>query len=150
MRSDGRAVSTAVHYIMTLMVVSLLTSGLFVVTGDVVNSQRDQALRGGMEVVGNRVAADIAATDRLAATAGDNGDVVMKTRLPDDIAGETYQIRIEDTGSMGSYEIKVTNGGGGVSVTVPVRTQIPVETGIVHGGDIVIRYDTDTLVVEHA
>lgn len=135
-----RAVSSVVTYLMVLGIVTVLTTGLFVSMSGFVVTQQEGAIRSELEVVGNQFAADLAAADRLALTAGPAGTVQVTSDLPDRVAGTTYEIEIVERAD-GLYAIVLRSHDPAVTVTVLVRTRTPVETGTVDGGDLRIAYD---------
>lgn len=89
---DDRAVSTTVNYALTLAITTLLITGLLVAGGDFVQGQRKQAALSELRVLGQQLAGDVAATDRLARSADGNGTVSVRRSLPDKVAGSNYRV----------------------------------------------------------
>lgn len=147
-----RGVSTAVNYVLALAVVTLLVSGLFVSMSGFVTDQQEQAVRSELTVVGNRLADDLSAADRLAVGTGGTGRVRATLDLPESVAGTTYRTRIASAGGGDSYTLTLVGTDPEVSVTVSVRTRTTVATGTVTGGDLVVTYDdaNDRLEVSNA
>lgn len=149
---DNRGLSAVFGYVLTLGIVTLLVSGLFLAAGTFVENQHDRAIRAEFEVVGNRIAADLAAMDRLALASGATGEAELVVDLPPLAAGKTYEI---STGPSGSPNVSVVNvrtadSAAGISVDVRVRTSTTVASTTVPGGDIRIVYDGTQLEVRRA
>jgi len=146
-----RGVSTVVSYVLVLGIVTILLSTLTAGFAPVVENQQDDAVRSTLEVVANDVAGDVETADRLAARAGRNGTVELRTRLPDRVGGSRYEILIDDDGA--AYEVTVRTRDRGTGVTVRLRTQTDVDAdavGPLDGGDLVVSYEGDALVIEDA
>lgn len=146
---DNRAVSTVVSYAMILGIVTLLTAALILSMGGHVENEQERTIRSTLEVVGNDVAADVDAADRIALVGDRPETLELSISLPDRVAGSPYKIEISETADDGRYEIGLRSTHPEVSVTVTVRTRTAIETTTVDGGDLTIAYDTerDTLVV---
>lgn len=136
-----RGTSAVVSYVLVLGIVALLASGL--VTGFapfVVNQQHDAA-HSTLEVFGNDIAGDIDSADRLAAKAGDDGTVELRTRLPDRVGGSPYEIElvnVTDGGehSLYDYEIELRSADPETTARVRVRSHRPIEgeSDVLDGG----------------
>lgn len=135
---DDRGVSTALGYMLSLMVATLVVTGLFVAAGGFVEQQRDRAVRSEFRVVGQRVAADLLTTDRLARSAGD-GHVRVESDVPRVVAGRQYTIRINATDHGSQVVLEMTDPD--VVVRVPFRNQTAVATRNVTGGPLVFSYN---------
>lgn len=144
-----RAVSIVVSYVLVLGIVALLTSALFISMTGVVESQRERTCRSSLDVVGNALAADIDAADRLVLASEGSGTVELTTDLPDRVAGTPYKIEISPGGD-GRHELTLRCIDPDVSVTVMVRTRTPIEGATIDGGTLEIAYDSDRLVVRDA
>lgn len=151
-----RAVSTAVSYALILGIVTLLLVGLTTGFAPLVESQQADATHATLEVLGNDVAGDIASADRLAVTAGSNGTVVLRTRLPDRVGGSPYEIEIDEANETDDerlYEITLTSIDPETSATVQVRTRTEIDVGAMDtldGGHLEVSFDGERLVVEDA
>lgn len=135
---DDRAVSIVVNYVIVLTIVALLGSGLFVTATDYVQSQQSSAIRSELRDVGNDLAADLSAADRLARSSTGDGTVSLHTAPPDRVAGSTYRISIRSTGA-DRYEIVLRSTDPAVTVTVPFRSRTPVAEGPIQGDSLVVR-----------
>lgn len=138
-----RGVSTAVSYVLNLAVAVILFSSLLVGAGGLVEDQREQVVRGELRVVGQRLASDLLAADRLAQTA--DGGVRVRSELPRGVAGLDYRIQV--TASGGSVTLVLTTSDPRVRVSVRVANETAVETGTVGGGPLVVETESGTLEV---
>lgn len=143
--ADDRSVSTTLNYVLALSVATVLTSGLLIAGGSFLDDQQDRAGRVELEVLGQQLASDIEATDRLSRDL-DGDDTVNVTRsLPDRVAGSQYTIRVRS----GDPELLLNMTDSDVSVTMNLATQRSVEPTTIDGGDVRIVYDDPDLVVKN-
>lgn len=151
-----RAVSTAVSYALILGIVVLLLSGITTGFAPLVMSQQADATHSTFEVIGNDVAGDIASVDRLAVSAGANGTVVLRTRLPDRVGGSRYYIDIaeqNETNDEQRYEITLNSVDHETSATIGLWTQTAIDTDEIdqlNGGTLEIALKDGMLVVNNA
>lgn len=137
---DDRAVSAALGYALSLTIATLLISGVFLGMADYVGDQTERAVRSEFEVVGNRIAADVSAADRLAIAAGGTGDVRISTDLPEFVAGRPYRIDVVDVSGSERYSINLTAADPDVEVVVLIRTRTTLVETSLAGGDITVVY----------
>jgi len=144
----SRGVSTALGYVLNLGVATLLVTILLLSAGTLVEDQRDRATETELNVVGERVVADLAAADRLART-NDPSAVRVEADVPVRVAGSYYTVRVNESGS---GEVVLDADRSSVEVVVPFETVTAVEASTVDGGDLAVVYDpgNDTLVVTDA
>lgn len=136
----GRAVSTTIGYTLTLVVTTLLATGLLVAGGDLVDDQRERTVRTGLEVVGEQVAAELAAADRLARTT-DPGNAQTRRDLPETIAGTGYTIDVKLNGANERYLVlSTTDPDVSVGVNVTTVKTIDHNSTPIKGGDIRVSY----------
>lgn len=149
---DSRALSPVLGYVLMLGIVTLLITGLFYSAGNYVENQHDRAIRSEFEVVGNRIAADIAAVDRLVLASGGDGEMELLVELPPRAAGKTYQIETSDApaDNVSYVNLSTTEGALGQAVEVRVKTATALAEGTVPGGDVRIVYDGTQLEVRRA
>jgi hypothetical protein len=145
-RRDDRAVSTALGYVLSLAISSLLISGLMLAAGGFVEGQREQVIRSELRVVGQTLIADIEGADRLAGVV--DGDVHVSSTLPRRVGSSAYNISIQ-TGGVGpnTRTVVLTAASVDVSVELLMVTSTVVERDTVEGGDLVVVYDGSTLEV---
>lgn len=142
---NDRGVSVTVNYALNLMIATVLVSGLLVATGNVVEDRRESAVESELTVVGDRLVAELSAADRLASVGGSDADVRVEIDLPNAVAGTNYRLAVNDT------RILLTTDAPEVSVRVPIRTRLAVESAALGGGDLVVSLtDSGSLEVERA
>lgn len=139
--ADDRGVSITVNYALNLAIATLLIAALLTATGDMVADRRESATETELEVVGQRLAADVQAVDRLARAGGSDSEVVVETSLPARVAGSTYDIGVTTSG--GDTVLELTTDVPEVTVTVPLTTATTVETGSLAGGNVVVTLAAD-------
>lgn len=149
-----RAVSVTVNYVLTLTIATLLLSGLVVSAGGIIESESERAIQSELEVLGQKLAADIESADRLA-TINETEDtevesVEIETRLPTWVAGTGYTITVNETER--NLELQTTSPDVEVSVEFRIRDETNVEfEQPIRGGDVLIEWkESDTLVVKSA
>jgi len=147
---DRRGVSTAVGYVLTLSVSTLLIGGLLVGLGGFVEEQRAGTARDELRVIGQQVASDLSAADRLA-RAGSASEVRIDRQLPDTITGATYRIEVRAGANPGDPDrivLRTTNPEVTVELSVYVETAVADST--VSGGNVVVELDGGQLEVTRA
>lgn len=102
-------------------------------------------------MIGNRLAADIAAVDRLALAAGAAGEAELRTDLPVRTAGQAYEISISELDEPSSvHVINMTVPEIDLKVEVRVKTEKDLVDTTIPGGNVVIVYDDRELEVKDA
>jgi hypothetical protein len=144
--ADRRGVSTALGYVLTLSVATLLVGGLLIGFGSFVDDQRTGTARDELRVVGQQVASDLSSADRLARV-GSASEVRISRQLPDSVTGATYRIEITD-GDPVRIVLRTTNPDVTVDLGVHIETSLTDST--VGGGDLVVRLDGGSLEVAGA
>lgn len=132
-----RAVSTALGYVLGLAIVTVMITGLFITTGEVVENQREQAIESELRVLGNQIAADITTVDRLALAEPDSTARLTRS-LPEYVAGSRYEIDLAYNDSFPST-IELTSSNPEVSVTVRIANGTPLANSAASGGTIAIK-----------
>lgn len=138
-RTGSRGLTSILNYILLLLIVTLLVAGLLVGTSGLVLNEQEEALRTQLDTVGNRLASDIETATRLVETAGGD-EVLLRTRVPDAVAGSHYRITITSVNG-DRYKLVLQSSDPEVRSVVPVRSTVPV-TGSLSGGRVVIDYDS--------
>jgi hypothetical protein len=144
----SRGVSTALGYVLNLGVATLLVTILLLSAGTLVEDQRDRAADTELEVVGERVAADLAAADRLART-NDPTTVRVGADVPVRVAGSYYTVSVNESGN---DQVVLHADQPDVEVVVPFDARTEVRASTVNGGELAVVYEpgNDTLVVTDA
>lgn len=144
-RNDNRAASTTLGYALTLAIAMLLVSGLLISTGGLVTQQRERTVQTELEVIGQRIAADVTAADRLVQSAGQSGSigaVNVNREHPSTVSGSSYVVALRAT--KGGSVLTLSTDSPQVSVQIELANQTPVANSAVSGGSIQVSYaDTD-------
>lgn len=148
-RDRGQSIS--INYTMSLIVVTVLISGLFIATNDFLEDERENVTRSELEVLGNRIAADVATTDRLARSTDGDARVEVRTTIPRSVAGSEYEVTITSSSpaDIEHYDVEIQLRAPGTRVTknVTTRTAFAVEDSHLNGGPFEIVYDGSTIEV---
>lgn len=139
----SRGVSTVVGYVLNVGVATLLISGLLIGGASLVESQEERTVRGELDVIGNRVAADLETADRLHRSA--NGTATLRSPLPERVAGTPYEIRVVGTATGAAVELVAQSPR--ITRRVPIANETRLVETTVSGGDIVIEASEGTLEV---
>lgn len=144
-----RGVSTTMGYVLSIAVITLLLTGVLFATTDFVDDQREQTVRNELRVLGQQVAADVAAADRLVG-ASDGGTVVTIERdLPQRVTGSSYSIEVDPVGGPPTT-IVLSSSHPDVTVDVTVWAETTVSASTVTGGGIEVVYTGSALEVQDA
>lgn len=141
-----RGVSSTLEYVFGIAMATLLLGALISGTGGLVASQQEQAVQSELEVLGQRLAADLASADRLVRT---NASVVqMDSDMPIRVA--TTQYHVEINASTTESKIVLETDDPDVSISVGFSNTTDVEPTTLQGGDlqIVLAGDGDLEVRE--
>lgn len=144
-RAD-RAVSVTVNYTLNLAIATILISGLLFAVGNTVEDRREEAIRSELEVVGQRLAANLQSADRLARAGGADSRVRIETPLPDTVATIRYSVAAGSDAS-GEEFVRLSTDDPQVEVTVTLRTEVFVSFNEFPSGDAVVVFDGTTLEV---
>jgi len=139
--TDDRAVSTTLSYVLTLGITALLTAGLVLTTGAVLETQKQETTREQLEVSGEQLASNLMAADRLADTNPES--LAVRGELPQRAAGSAYVVTVDESAD----EIVANASGVDVSVRVSFVTRLDVRGEPVSGGAFEIVLDGSELVV---
>lgn len=154
-RTDERAVSATVNYVLALAVTSILISGLLIAGSGYMESQRTIAIGNALSVQNEQLADSVGEIDRLAAaTEDEDANASIRVQLPDRVIDRSYRIAIENETGVDdrrhTYLIEATTDD--VERSTLVRTTYPIEETTVRGGPVVISLEKeggdDVLVVE--
>lgn len=134
-----RGVSSTLEYVFGIAIATLLLGALISGTGGLVASQQEQAVQSELEVLGQRLAADLASADRLART--DASVVEMDSDMPIRVAATQYDVEINASAT--ESEIVLETDDPDVSITVGFSNTTDVEPTTVRGGDLQIVLSED-------
>lgn len=143
-----RAVSVPVNYTFSIVIVTLLLSGLVIVTTDNLQAQQERTIESDFDVLSNRMAADVTAADHLAgSTGGTESDVVaVRTEMPSRSADTGYLVHFNSTEiDDGAYAvtIRMESTSLGITKETGLKTNTKVTNTTIVGGDYAIEYVGD-------
>jgi hypothetical protein len=121
-----RGTSTTINYVLAIGIVTLLVSVLLIGSASILDDQRQSAVRTQLEGVGNRMAAEIVAVDRLSRS---GGDVNVSVDRPDEVGGTGYHVELVSSpaGTCGAPTcLELTAPETDTTVSVPVGNVTPV------------------------
>lgn len=138
-----RGLTSVLQYVLVLLIVALLISGLIFGFSEVIQDQREQAVRSNLELAGHRIADGFATADRL----GSNDTTAAVTLdLPGDVAGLRYDVTIRNQGNTSRVVLQTRNPD--VTVLVGFVTETPARETSVQGGTVSVRYDRQSGMLE--
>ncbi|WP_416839344.1 hypothetical protein [Haloferax sp. DFSO52] len=134
-----RAVSTTLGFVLTLSITTILISGIMAGAGGYVATEHERVTETELEVVGQRLAANLESVDRMASSSDDETVERVSTRLelPNRVAGTTYRISVES----GSNQLVLRSVDPEVTVSVTVETTAQLEDGSVDAGVVIVTSD---------
>ncbi|MFP8952164.1 hypothetical protein ACLI4Z_04195 [Natrialbaceae archaeon A-arb3/5] len=142
-----RALSTGLSYVLLLGVTVILISGLSVAAGDLLQTQHEQTVESELNVVGERIAADLMTVDRLVQTSAEAETVSVVSNPPQTVSDGQYSVRIESENS--NTKLVLESAETSVIVTTIAPTSTDVEETRLSGGTMTISYQDGSLVVSN-
>lgn len=136
--TDSRGSSFQIGTILTLAILTILVGGVITATGAFVRDTQADAIDQELEVVGERIAAEIMAADRLSRT-GYRSDVVFTADVPRRVGGSQYTVAIKDQPGQSAVLI-LRSSNPEVTVETPFRHTTPIAENSVPGDSIRIVY----------
>lgn len=148
-RLDERGVNTSVGYVIALGITTVLISLLILSASSFVSSHQSSVVDEEMDLVGQTTANHLMDVDRMIRR-GNDPTVRRTVRLPDSLANAQYTMEIDDSvGGANMYAVRLRTNNPVAEKRIRFRSQTDVE-GTVTGGNIVIEYDGDTMVMKNA
>lgn len=143
-----RAVSIALGYTLTLAIAGLLTAGLLIAGTGFVEDTREEVVRQELEVVGQHLAGNVEAADRLVEAGDGTPTVAVNETFPRRVSGASYRVELV-TADGGTLHLNATDPD--VSVTVEIENTTAVGESTANGGEVVVVYDesADELVIRN-
>lgn len=141
---SNRGQTIALDYTLGLAVGFLLITGLLIAGGDYITDQRDRAQQSELRVIGQQLAADIEAADRLAAAAT-SGEVRIERSLPSTVARSGYTINVT---ADENPELLLSSKDAPVEVRVDLTNETAVAPTKFNGGFVVVEYTGSEVAVE--
>lgn len=136
-----RGQSTALEYTLALAVASMVITGLFLAAGDFVTEQREDVVRTELGVVGEQLAGEVGAADRLVQAGNETSRFSVNSSLPRTVAGSGYNVEVGNGASNEWLNLSTTDPD--VSVTIWLETETDLKADSVQGGHVSIVYDPD-------
>lgn len=133
--SDARAQAISLEYVLGIGVAVALVGGLLVAGGGFVADQQRSAARAELQVIGQQIAADVEAADRLIA-AGNDPTVRLERTLPRDVTGSAYRIELV---RQSDPVLRLNATSSDINVIVGFHNYTTVETSRVLGGPIIVN-----------
>lgn len=134
--SEDVAQTITLGYTLGLGIAAILITGLLIAGGGFVSDQREAAVRSELEVLGQQVASDIEAADRLAVAAGADATVSLGRTLPQRVAGSTYMVELvaeEDP------FLRLSSSSPELEIDVAFTNTTAVEASRLDGGPFVVN-----------
>lgn len=149
--TSERGVSTVVSYAITLGIVTLLVSGLVFAGGSLVEDQRQQSIRGELDVFSQQLGSQLVGVDRLAVVGDSATTARFSLSFPERVTGRPYRIQVTDgTPGPSLVELRLSTESPPVTVTAEVWLRTDVADTTLPGGAVLVRYDGTVLEVTAA
>lgn len=143
-RTD-RAQSITVNYTLGLGIALVLSTGLLIAGANFVTDQREQAARTELQVVGQQVAADVEATDRLVNASERDTRVRVTRDLPSNIAGANYEVTLVE---QADPYLRLATENPEETVRIEFTNQTSVSQSSASGGELSVNYTDGSLQLE--
>jgi hypothetical protein len=134
--SEDVAQTTTLSYTIGVAIALVLITGLLIGGSGFVADQGDAAVRAELEVLGQQVATDIEAADRLAVAADGDATVRLGRTVPQTVAGRTYTVELvadEDP------FLRLTSSSPTIEVDVEFTNTTSVADTSIDGGPFVVN-----------
>jgi len=119
---DDRAVSNQVGYILAIVIITILMAGLVSATSGLVTQTTEQGTEAELQIIGDRIAAQMLSADRILATDG-TGTVVLNPDVPSQVNGNSYTVTYDNSNS----KLVLESTGSGVTVSIPLQTEYEID-----------------------
>ncbi|NHN49587.1 hypothetical protein G9464_18620 [Halostella sp. JP-L12] len=148
-RDDRRGVSVAVTHILAIGITTILLAGLLISAGSILEQERENAARGELNTIGDRIGGEISSVDR-AATPDADERIELETNHPSRVSGSSYTVRLRngtvcDVSYVDAYDgcLVLSTSELDRDVVVPLDLDTKVEDGAANGGDVFIVYENE-------
>ncbi|MEF8776002.1 MAG: hypothetical protein V5A43_05815 [Haloarculaceae archaeon] len=142
---SARGQAITLEYVLGVAIASILIVGLVTTGASFVDQQGKQAAQAELRVIGQQLAADIEAVDRLASSAEKNTTVRIERELPREAAGG-YTVRVLERANP---RLNLSSDSHDVSVRIEFSNSTAVSGTALSGGQVLINYTaSDELRVE--
>jgi len=142
-RGDGRGVSEVVDYLLGVVIVGVLVSGLVVSANAYFESREDTATAATLEREGQELSRTIGTVDRLVRESNSSGEIGRRVDLPSSVGSSHYTVAIVNRsgaadGERGCDRPCLVLSTGEVTQRVYVRSMTPLAGGERLGGDLYV------------
>jgi hypothetical protein len=138
MIDDERAASITLNYVLAIAIATVLVTGILIAGGGFVDDQQRNVVRNELNVVGQRLVADVERVDRMVAAGDDVAAARINRSIPTAAVGERYQVELE---AGPDPSLVLTSDGADVSVSIPVSNRTPLADSSVGSGSVAVVYD---------
>lgn len=146
--SAGRATTIALNYVLVLGISAILVSGLIIAGGTFVEDQRENVVRGELNVIGTHISGNLEQVDRYV-SAGE-GDTVahVNQSFQRQVTGENYEINfVGNDGGPLPPQLVLSTPTTDVTVRVNASVRADVEDSRARGGVVSVFYEDGALVI---
>lgn len=145
MRDDSRGISTVISHILALGIVGILVVGLLLGVGGLLEGKQATASAEELDAVGNRIASDVVAADRLAQG---GGTVTVDASGPRSAAGGQYTVHIAPGPTAGTATLSLTTARSGPSTAITIDVETTVVEGRAAGDSVSVVVEDEELTLE--
>lgn len=139
---DDRALSSALGYMLTIVIAVALTTGLVLGAEAMIQQERETAVRSQLEIIGEKTAATVMTVDRFNDTSTEPMNATVTREFPTRAAGSQYRVELVENSDTGRFEVTVESADFDITVRVPLRNESALRLDQpVNGGTISITYD---------
>jgi hypothetical protein len=134
---DERGQSITLSYTLGIGIATILVTGLLIAGAGFVSDQRERAAEVELRVVGQQLASDVEATDRLVQSGDRNTAVSISRSLPQSVAGSGYTVELVE---QSDPYIRLESQQQDVVVRIEFSNQTAVDGSVVGGGQVLVNY----------
>jgi len=149
-----RGTSTALSYVLTLSIATLLVSGLLFAGSTFVEDSREQVIRQELQVIGEHLASNVEQVERYADAPETVHEASLEQPFPSRVTGTTYDAILRGNGGDPTLTLRATDPA--VTVEIGLGSDVPI-TGetFADGGTIATSCEVsggtcDRIVIENA
>ncbi|WP_247008592.1 DUF7266 family protein [Halorientalis litorea] len=135
--SDRRGQSITLSYTLGIGIATILVTGLLIAGAGFVSDQREQAAEVELRVIGQQLASDVEATDRLVQSGDRNTAVSISRSFPQSVAGSGYTVAIVE---QADPYVRLRSQQQDVTVRVEFSNRTTVDGTEITGGQVMVNY----------
>jgi len=134
---DERGQSITLSYTLGIGIATILVTGLLIAGAGFVDDQREQAAEVELRVIGQQLASDVEATDRLVQSGDRHTTVSIARSLPQSVAGSGYTVALVE---QSDPYVRLESQQQDVTVRVEFSNQTTVDGTEITGGQVMVNY----------